>query len=128
MRSLAAENRGREQSNGTEVDMLVEGTIVDSWVESARTADPCDRLVLQIAPRGKPKDLFIVEVPVSLVSDRLWLQDLKENLCHGCPVLAAGPRSPDDFCRGHLAATGTVGRSLESRTYLLRCGVWPQPL
>ena len=50
-------------------------------------------LVLQVAPRGHPKDLVIVEADVSLVSDRLWLEDLGENLCHGSPVVAIGSRS-----------------------------------
>ena len=49
-----------------------------------------DPLVLQVAPRGRPKDLVIVEAEPSLVPDRFWLEDLSENLCHGSPVLAVG--------------------------------------
>jgi len=98
MQSLVGANReAPEERIGTESECFDAGTIVDSWVESARTADACDCLVLQVAPRGRPKDVFILEAPVSLVSDRLWLEDLSENLCHGSPVLAPGPQSFDDF-------------------------------
>jgi uncharacterized membrane protein YtjA (UPF0391 family) len=91
MQSLVGANReAPEECIGTESECLVAGTIVDSWVESARTADAFDRLVLQVAPRGRPKDVFIAEAPVSLVSVRLWLENLSENLCHGSPVLALG--------------------------------------
>ena len=48
------------------------------------------RLVLQVAPRGRPKDLMIVEAEASLVPDLGWLEDLGENLCHGSPVAAVG--------------------------------------
>ena len=78
-------------------ELVVTGAIVDSWVESARTeADP-GRLVLQVAPRGRPKDLVIVEAEPSLVPDRYWLEDLSENLCHGSPVLAIGRPSFNGF-------------------------------
>jgi hypothetical protein len=84
-----------------ESEMVVNGAIVDSWVESARTALHGARVVLQVAPRGRPKDLVIVEAEPSLVPDRFWLEDLSENLCHGSPVLAVGRRSFD----GLVAAT-----------------------
>jgi hypothetical protein len=45
--------------------------------------------------------LVIVDAEVSLVSDRVWLEDLGENLCHGSPVLAIGSPS----CSGFFAAT-----------------------
>ena len=48
------------------------------------------RVVLQGSPRGRPKDLVIVEAEPSLVPDRCWLEDLSENLCHGSPVTAVG--------------------------------------
>lgn len=71
-------------------ETVVTGAIVDSWVEpSGETANP-SRLVLQVAPKGRPSDLMIVEAEASLVPDRGWLQDLGENLCHGSPVAAIG--------------------------------------
>lgn len=75
-----------------ESEMVITGAIVDSWVESAATATATGspRLVLQVAPRGRPKDLVIVEAEPSLVPDRFWLEDLSENLCHGSPVQAFG--------------------------------------
>ena len=69
---------------------LVTGAIVDSWVEPSGTYGDGSRLVLQVAPRGRPGDLMIVEAEASLVSDRGWLEDLGENLCHGSPVAAVG--------------------------------------
>ena len=45
--------------------------------------DRCGRLIFRSHPHGRPRDLVIVEVDASLVSDRLWLEDLSENLCHG---------------------------------------------
>jgi hypothetical protein len=68
-------------------DIVVDGAIVDSWVESRSTGDE-SRLVLQVAPRGRPKDLMIVEAEASLVPDHGWLEDLRSNLCHGSPVAA----------------------------------------
>jgi hypothetical protein len=91
----------REESVRMESEMVVSGAIVDSWVESARTASDATRLVLQVAPRERPKDLVIVEAEASLVPDRFWLEDLSENLCHGSPVLAVGRRSFNGF----MAAT-----------------------
>jgi hypothetical protein len=76
-----------------ESEMVVAGAIVDSWVEAARTAVQGARLVLQVAPRERPKDLVIVEAEASMVPDQFWLEDLSENLCHGSPVLAVGRRS-----------------------------------
>jgi hypothetical protein len=69
-------------------EMLVTGAIVDSWVEPAGPARDSSRLVLQVAPKGRPSDLMIVEAEPSLVPDRGWLEDLGENLCHGSPVAA----------------------------------------
>ena len=74
-----------------EPEMLVTGAIVDSWVESV---DAGSRLVLQVAPRGRPRDLMIVEAEASLVPDLGWLEDLRSNLCHGSPVAAIGRANP----------------------------------
>jgi hypothetical protein len=82
-------------------EIVVTGAIVDSWVESARRASDGTRLVLQVAPRGRPEDLMIVEAEPSLVPDRFWLEDLSENLCHGSPVKAIGRPS----FNGVIAAT-----------------------
>jgi hypothetical protein len=91
MQSLVGENReATEESIGMESVFFFAGTIVDSWVESARSADAGALLVLQVGPRGHPKDLVIVEAEVSLVSVRVWLEDLSENLCHGSMVLVIG--------------------------------------
>ena len=68
----------------------IQGAIVDSWVEPAGPLRLESRLVLQVAPRGRPGDLMIVEASASLVPDRGWLEDLGENLCHGSPVAAEG--------------------------------------
>jgi hypothetical protein len=79
-----------EEERGMEAEMVVTGAIVDSWVEPSGTLDDCSRLYLQVAPKGRPSDLMIVEAEASLVPDRGWLQDLGENLCHGSPVAAVG--------------------------------------
>jgi hypothetical protein len=71
-----------------ETEIVVTGAIVDSWVESSGTSGDGSRLVLQVAPQGRPADLMIVEAEASLVPDRGWLEDLGENLCHGSPVAA----------------------------------------
>jgi hypothetical protein len=69
----------------------VVGAIVDSWVEPAGCFDRRDaRLVLQVAPNGRPRDLLIVEAAAALLPDDGWLEDLGENLCHGSPVAAVG--------------------------------------
>lgn len=68
----------------------IKGSIIDSWVEPAGALRDASRLVLQIAPRGRPSDLLIVEAEASLVPDEAWLEDLGENLCHGSPVSAEG--------------------------------------
>jgi hypothetical protein len=73
-----------------ESEMIVTGAIVDSWVEPAGAAGEGSRLVLQVAPQDRPKDLLIVEAAASIVPDRGWLEDLGENLCHGSPVAAVG--------------------------------------
>jgi hypothetical protein len=80
-----------------ESEMVVNGAIVDSWVESADSAVNGGRLVLQVAPRERPRDLVIVEAEASLVPDRFWLEDLSENLCHGSPVLAVGQQLFNGF-------------------------------
>ena len=36
---------------------------------------------------------MIVEAEASLVGDHGWLLDLGENLCHGSPVAAVGPKN-----------------------------------
>jgi len=69
-------------------EIVVDGAIVDSWVESSGSTGDESRLVLQVAPRGRPKDLMIVEAEASLVPDHGWLEDLRSNLCHGSPVAA----------------------------------------
>lgn len=73
-----------------DTEIVVTGAIVDSWVEPSGALRDASRLVLQVAPRGRPKDLMIVEAEASLVPDRGWLEDLGENLCHGSPVAAVG--------------------------------------
>ena len=76
-----------------DMEMVVTGAIIDSWVEPAGLVRDGSRLVLQVAPSGRPKDLLIVEAEASLVGDRGWLLDLGENLCHGNPVAAVGRRN-----------------------------------
>ena len=76
-----------------DMQMMVTGSIIDSWVEPAGSLRVGSRLVLQVAPAGHPKDLMIVEADSSLVGDRGWLEDLGENLCHGSPVAAIGQMS-----------------------------------
>ncbi len=98
MQPLVCANReALEESIGTESDSFIAGAIVDSWVETATSADVRALLVLQVAPRGHPKDLVIVEAAIALVPDRVWLEDLSENLCHGSPVLVSGSRSLNGF-------------------------------
>jgi hypothetical protein len=80
-----------------DTEMTVTGAIVDSWVEPAGLLQDGSRLVLQVAPYGRPKDLLIVEAEASLVGDRNWLLDLGENLCHGSPVAAIGRRGRSGF-------------------------------
>jgi len=82
-------------------EMVVTGAIVDSWVESSGSPNVRGRLVLQVAPKGRPKDLMIVEAEASLVPDEDWLEDLGENLCHGSPVAAVGRMT----LRGFISAT-----------------------
>jgi len=71
-------------------EIVVTGAIIDSWVEPPIPRGDESRLVLQVAPRGRPENLMIVEAASSLVPDRGWLEDLGENLCHGSPVAAVG--------------------------------------
>jgi hypothetical protein len=84
-----------------ETEQIIHGSIIDSWVERAGPRRRCPRLVLQVAPRGKPRELMIVEAEASLLSDAAWLDDLGANLCHGNPVAAFGRLDG----RGWLAAT-----------------------
>ena len=82
-----------------ESEIVVKGAIVDSWIERGEAS----RLVLQVAPRDRPRDLVIVEAEASLVPDRFWLEDLRENLCHGSPVQAVGRPLLNGFlCASHL--------------------------
>jgi len=71
-------------------ETIVTGAIVDSWVEPAGRFEENSRLVLQVVPSDRPKDLWIVEAEASLVNDLGWLMDLGENMCHGSPVKAVG--------------------------------------
>ena len=80
---------------------VVTGAIVDSWVEPGTAGGGGSRLVLQVAPLGRPEDLMIVEAEASLVSDLGWLEDLGSNLCHGSPVAATGRRT----LSGHFHAS-----------------------
>jgi hypothetical protein len=99
---VVIEDREREDENvRTESESFVESVIIDSWIDPAPPADAGTRLVLQVAPLGHPQDLVIIEAEASIVSDRLWLEDLSENLCLGIPVLAMGSRS----LNGRFAAT-----------------------
>ena len=80
-------------------EVTIKGAIVDSWIERGEAS----RLVLQVAPKGRPRDLVIVEAEASLVPDRYWLEDLRENLCHGSPVQAVGRTLINGFlCASHL--------------------------
>jgi hypothetical protein len=79
-----------EEEPGMDSELVVTGAIVDSWVEPSGSQNDPSRLVLQVAPRGRPRDLIIVEAETPLVPDRDWLADLGENLCHGSPVAAVG--------------------------------------
>jgi hypothetical protein len=80
-----------------ERETVVTGAIIDSWVEPPGLLRDSSRLVLQVAPSDRPKDLLIVEAEASLVGDRGWLLDLGENLCHGNPVAAVGRRGLSGF-------------------------------
>src|SRR4051794_23993826 len=82
--------RARSGRMAMESVMVLRGAIVDSWTEPPGATDDRSRLVLQVAPQGRPGDLMIVEAAAALVPDRGWLQDLGENMCHGSPVSAVG--------------------------------------
>jgi hypothetical protein len=92
---------GLEEGDRMGPELVVRGAIVDSWVEHPAPAEAGTRLVLQVAPQGRPHDLLIVQADTSLVPDSEWLRDLGENLCHGSPVAAVGHL---DFS-GQLRAT-----------------------
>lgn len=79
-----------------ESDLEVSGAIIDSWVEP-RGQEDGTRVVLQVAPKGCPRDLIFVEAEASLVPDDGWLEDLSENTCHGSPVRAFGRRMLNGF-------------------------------
>ena len=90
----------------TNSDLEIRGAIVDSWLEPAGLLLDTSRLVLQVVPAGRPKDLLILEAEASLVGDRGWLEDLGENLCHGSPVAAVGRLALNGLIRAtqlHLA-------------------------
>jgi hypothetical protein len=92
------EDRGSiEEEPRMESDLVVNGAIVDSWIESSREIDDSPRLVLQVAPKGRPRDLIFVEAEASLIPDEGWYEDLSENTCHGSPVLAIGRRMLNGF-------------------------------
>lgn len=104
--SLGEPSSRRGEIGGEDIEVMdteseVRGAIIDSWVESAGPSETGHRLVLQVAPHGRPEDLLIVEAATSLVPDRCWLEDLGENLCHGSPVAAVGRLT----IRGFIAAT-----------------------
>jgi hypothetical protein len=86
-----------EENYRMESELVVAGAIIDSWIEPTQADADATRLVLQVAPRGRPKDLVIVEAEPSLVPDLCWLEDLSENLCHGSPVLAVGRQCFNGF-------------------------------
>ena len=83
-----------------ESDLEVSGAIIDSWVEPCGQQDGT-RVVLQVAPKGRPRDLIFVEAEASLVPADGWLEDLSENTCHGSPVRAFGRQ----MLNGFIAAT-----------------------
>ena len=80
-----------------ESEMVITGAIVDSWVESSGPGIVGGSPGVAGRAAGRPKDLVIVEAEPSLVPDRIWLEDLSENLCHGSPVLAVGRPSYNGF-------------------------------
>lgn len=84
-----------------EEDLVVRGSIIDSWVERADGSRREPRLVLQVRPWGRSRELWTIEAPVSLAPDAGWVEDLGANLCHGSPVEASGVRRRD----GLMAAT-----------------------
>jgi len=98
LRSIGGTSITTLRSIATEV--TVRGSIIDSWVEPPGPHRPRARLVLQVAPRERPRDLVFVEADAALVPDRGWLEDLGENTCHGSPVAAlARPTSRPGFYR-----------------------------
>jgi hypothetical protein len=60
--ALVSEDRERQEEKiGTESEPWVTGLIADSWVEFTTPTDAGARVVLQVALRGKPEVLIIVE-------------------------------------------------------------------
>ncbi|GIW89289.1 MAG: hypothetical protein KatS3mg108_3613 [Isosphaeraceae bacterium] len=78
--------------------LTIRGSIIDSWVEWPGMSSSARRVVLQVAPQERPRDLVIVEAPSSLLPDLGWLEDLGSNLCHGSPVAAVGRLDPRRGC------------------------------
>lgn len=78
-------------------ELVIQGSIVDSWLERRGDRRTASSVVFQVAPRGSPRDIWIVEASPALVSDTGWLEDLGENLCHGSPIAATG-RMSDGGC------------------------------
>ena len=79
-------DRAIRDADHAEAAVWFRGAIVDSWVEPAGSCDWDSRVVLQVAPRGRYRELLTVEAEATLFSDLGWLADLGENLCHGCPI------------------------------------------
>ena len=73
-----------------ESELMVSGSIVDSWLERTSSRRGEARLVLQVSVPGRPRELIVVEAPTTLVPDAGWLEDLRGNHCHGSPVAASG--------------------------------------
>ena len=86
---------------GMDTELSVSGAIVDSWIEPSGIIGDESRVVLQVAPWGRPGALLIVEASTTLVPDLGWREDLSANLCHGSPVAAIGRLTVG----GMLAAT-----------------------
>lgn len=84
-----------------ESEIQLNGAIIDSWVEPSGLGGSALRLILQVAPKGRPREMMIVEAEPSLLPDLGWLEDLGENACHGSLVEAAGRLN----LRGFMAAT-----------------------
>lgn len=94
---LTPRRNAERAGSGAEVE--VRGAIVDSWVEPAGSCGWDSRLVLQVAPRGRPRELMTLEADARLVPDLAWLADLGENLCHGNPVSVVGHRTRSGLVR-----------------------------
>ena len=89
-------------------EMVVTGAIIDSWVEPAGLPGDGSRLVLQVAPSGRPKDLMIVEAEASLVGDRGWLARPGREPLPRQPGRGGRPPEPLRLLHGHPAPTGPL--------------------